>query len=47
MELVGTSADVYRHGSKAISISVDPDEFDSASRGSGYSGTITFSYEVY
>ena len=46
VELVGSSTDVYRHGSKAISISVDPDEFDSACRGSRYSGTITFSYYV-
>lgn len=44
--LVPANSDVYRQGSKAITISIDPDSFDKAVRGSGYSGTITFSYVV-
>lgn len=47
VDLLGSSSKVYRDGSKAITVWVDPDSFSNAHRGSNYSAIIIFSYEVY
>lgn len=44
--LVGPNHDVFRQGSKAISVSIDYDSFETAKKGGGYSGAVTFSYIV-